>query len=119
VYDDSRKEMRVKWWLNDDPLHYCNAALQVPFELPDEPLTADERKIVCGYAADAPPVFFGHNGFLKPAEALAPNVACLDLGVTSGGPLCAYRMDGEQQIDPAKFVVSAVQPATPARAVIA
>lgn len=104
AYDGGRKDMRVKWWLNETLLTYRNAALQVPFELPDEPIATGERGKVCGYAPDAPPVFFGHYGFLKPAEPIAPNVACIDLGVTRGGPLCAYRWDGERQLDVEKFV---------------
>jgi hypothetical protein len=103
-YDGGRGEMRVKWWLNDRPITYRNAALQVPFELPPDPLTEDETRKVCGYPADAPPIFFGHYGYLKPAEPISPNVACIDLGMTRGGPLCAYRWDGERVLDAAKFV---------------
>lgn len=84
--------MRVKWWSNERPLTYRNAALQVPFELTDDPVSEADK--VSGYAADAPPVFFGHYGFSKPPEPIAPNVACLDLGVARGGPLCAYRWAG-------------------------
>jgi hypothetical protein len=101
---DGRKEMRVKWWSNDRPFTYRNVALQVPFELPNDPITPADTKKVCGYAPDAPPVFFGHYGFRKPAEPLARNVACLDLGVIRLGPLCAYRWDGECRIDRNKFV---------------
>ena len=105
VYGDGRGDMRVKWWLNERPLNYRNAALQVPFELPLDPLTAEEARKVCGYPADAPPIFFGHYGYLKPAEPFAPNVACIDLG--GHGPLCAYRWDGEQVLDAGKFVTAA------------
>ena len=109
VYDGGRNDMRVKWWLNDELVTYRNAALQVPFELPDAPIPGAETKKVCGYAPDAPPVLFGHYGFLKPAEPITPNVACIDLGVTRGGPLCAYRWDGERVLDPIKFVCSSAQ----------
>lgn len=102
--DDGRTEMRIKWWLNDQPLHYRNVALQVPFELPEKAISEDEIQKVCGYPSDAPPVFFGHYGFLKPAEPISANVACIDLGVIRLGPLCAYRWDGEQRIEPSKFV---------------
>jgi hypothetical protein len=94
--------MRVKWWLNDRPLNYRQVALQVPFELPVDPLTVEATRKVCGYPADAPPIIFGHYGFLKPAEPIAPNVACIDLG--AHGPLCAYRWDGEAMLDTGKFV---------------
>jgi hypothetical protein len=101
-YGDGRKDMRVKWWLNDRPLNYRQVALQVPFELPVDPLTVEATRKVCGYPADAPPIIFGHYGFLKPAEPIAPNVACIDLG--AHGPLCAYRWDGEAMLDTGKFV---------------
>jgi Calcineurin-like phosphoesterase len=57
---DGRKEMRVKWWSNDRPFTYRNVALQVPFELPNDPITQGETKKVCGYPPNATPVFFGH-----------------------------------------------------------
>ena len=101
--DEGRNEMRVKWWLNDRPLSYRSAALQVPFELPDNAITEYEAEKVCGYPENAPPVFFGHYG-LKPAEPISANVACIDMGITRHGPLCAYRWDGEQRIDPGKLV---------------
>lgn len=107
-FGESRREMRVKWWSNDRPLSYRNAALQVPLDLPDEPLSAVECKAVCGYSADAPPVFIGHYGYLKPAEPLSANVACVDLGVIRGGPLCAYRFDGEEILSAEKFVTTSL-----------
>jgi len=41
---DGRKEMRVKWWSNDRPFTYRNVALQVPFELPNDPYANGDRK---------------------------------------------------------------------------
>ena len=110
VYGDGRDDMRLKWWLNERHLNYRGAALQVPYELPLDPLTDDEARKVCGYLADAPPIFFGHYGYVKPAEPFAPNVACIDLG--AHGPLCAYRWDGEQVLDAGKFVTVARAEAT-------
>ena len=56
------------------------------------------------YAADAPPVFFGHYWLRADAPAvLAPNVACLDYSVAKGGMLIAYRWDGEHQLSSSKF----------------
>jgi hypothetical protein len=62
------------------------------------------------YPADETPVFFGHYGLLvhhgtlpnRPSP-LASNVACVDWGVTNEGLLCAYRWNGEQQLDAANF----------------
>ena len=99
-----RPEFRVKWWLDLKGLT-CREAIfpdnnRVP-ELPprDVPKT--------GYAKDAPPTFFGHyarKGGVP--EPIRPNLACLDYGTGKGGFLCAYRWDGEQEIDPEKFVTT-------------
>ena len=35
---------------------------------------------------------------------LAPNIACLDYSAGYGGPLVAYRFDGERILSPDKFV---------------
>jgi hypothetical protein len=52
------------------------------------------------------PTFIGHY-WLDPREALAPltqMVACVDYSVAKGGPLVAYRFDGEAQLVDEKFV---------------
>ena len=51
-------------------------------------------------------LFFGHY-WLDPKSVkapLAPNVACLDYSTGYGGPLVAYRFDGEKNLNPDKFV---------------
>jgi hypothetical protein len=53
------------------------------------------------------PVFFGHYALRSRHPApQTPRVACLDYGTGKGGFLCAYRWDGEQEIDPVKFVTA-------------
>ena len=37
-------------------------------------------------------------------ELLRHNIACVDWSVAKGGFLCAYRWDGEQELDGGKFV---------------
>ena len=52
------------------------------------------------------PTFIGHY-WLDPREALAPltrRVACVDFSVAKGGPLVAYRFDGEMVLMAGKFV---------------
>ena len=59
-----------------------------------------------GYSPTALPMFFGHY-WLDPKDVkapLAPNIACLDYNAGNGGPLVAYRFDGEQGLNPDKFV---------------
>lgn len=99
-----RPEFRVKWWL-DLKVLTCRQAI-----FPDNPSVPDlpPRDLPkTGYPEDAPPTFLGHyarkGGVPEPVR---PNLACLDYGTGKGGFLCAYRWDGEQEIDPGKFVTT-------------
>ncbi|MCR9293329.1 MAG: metallophosphoesterase [bacterium] len=57
------------------------------------------------YPSDAPPCFAGHYWLrADQPERLSSKVACLDYSVAKDGYLCAYRWDGEQEIDNSKFV---------------
>lgn len=52
------------------------------------------------------PTFIGHYWF-DPSEPVAPasrRVACVDYSVAKGGPLTAYRFDGETELSAEKFV---------------
>jgi hypothetical protein len=102
---EGRTDMRVKWWLNEPNLTYRSAAMQVPPELlTDELLIDEDRRAVCGYPTEAPPVIVGHYGYAKPPEPMTPNVAIIDLGAYKGGQLCAYRWTGERHLDAKNFV---------------
>ena len=99
-----RPEFRVKWWLDLKGLTCREAIFPDSPEIPELP-PRDVPKT--GYAVDAPPSFFGHyarKGGVP--EPIRPNLACLDYGTGKGGFLCAYRWDGEQEIDPEKFVTT-------------
>jgi hypothetical protein len=99
-----RSEFRVKWWRNLDGLT-CREAI-----FPDDPKipALPPRGLpVSGYPTGAPPTFFGHYARKGGAPAaIRPNLACLDYGTGKGGFLCAYRWDGEEEIDAAKFVTT-------------
>ncbi|MGA9577882.1 MAG: hypothetical protein WBV90_09700, partial [Terrimicrobiaceae bacterium] len=58
------------------------------------------------YSADSPAVFFGHYWMAAEdaKDPLASNVACLDYSAGCGGPLVAYRFDGERVLNRDKFV---------------
>ena len=101
-----RKRVRAKWWIPIRPgMTHAKAAMPVGkirgnggvpqgFALP-------------GYNLSERPVFFGHY-WLKPRANKKPfdsNVACLDYSAAKGGPLVAYRFDGELSLSPDKFVV--------------
>ena len=98
-----RSATRIKWF--EDPTghtygSYSMEPVQCDLKLPQAVL--DEAM---PYPADAKPVFIGHY-WMRGAKPvlLAPNVACVDWSVAKGGFLCAYRWDGEQELDAGKFV---------------
>ena len=49
------------------------------------------------------PILFGHHWFSGPLELETPKVACLDWSAAKGGPLVAYRWDGEAELDARKL----------------
>jgi hypothetical protein len=44
------------------------------------------------------PILFGHHWFSGPVKLETPKVACLDWSAAKGGPLVAYRWDGEDEL---------------------
>ena len=103
-----RSAIRTRWW---DPslTSYRSAYIGPPgSEMPDLPIPAGEV-----IPEPDRPTFIGHY-WLNPREALVPltsRVACVDFSVAKGGPLVAYRFDGESELSAEKFV--AVGGATP------
>jgi hypothetical protein len=56
------------------------------------------------YPEDSKPVFVGHYWMrAEQPRLLRRNIACVDWSVAKGGFLCAYRWDGEQELDDRKF----------------
>ena len=99
---DVRHNARVRWW-DMAATTFRNAPLLSPeirAQLPDEPLPSWAR---IGYAGDKP-VFFGHYWMHGEPRPLAPRVACVDYSAGSGGPLVAYRWDGERELAAANFI---------------
>lgn len=99
-----RTAIRTRWFA-EPGVNYQEYALQSdPIDCPI-PLPADVLATATSYAVDAPPVFCGHYWLSASSPSrLAPNVACLDYSVAKGGFLCAYKWDGESEIDDSKFV---------------
>jgi hypothetical protein len=101
-----QRDARAKWWAHPGEWRFADLTVQVPEGvLGGEVIPENHRTRVGGYAPEDPPVIFGHYGYRKPAEPLRPNVACIDLGVHRGGPLCAYRWSGEAELRAENFVV--------------
>jgi hypothetical protein len=96
-----RHEVRVRWW-QADLSTYRKAAIGPPGEmdlLPDLPMPAEWK----GHPYAGPPVIFGHYWFSGKPAVISPRFACLDYSVAKGGPLVAYRWDGEAGLDDAKL----------------
>ncbi|GIW83154.1 MAG: diadenosine tetraphosphatase [Gemmatales bacterium] len=101
----ARSALRIQWYRPPENETVRSYALMSDDSLPDDSLPNSAFGDVMPYPADAPPVFFGHYWLrAQRPTRLAPNVACLDYSVAKSGCLCAYRWDGEPEIDDAKFV---------------
>lgn len=101
-----RDRLRLKWW-SQDRRHYRDvlmppSGLWVNPEKLDREVPLDQWP---GQGDPQPkPVFLGHYWMKGDPAALTPTVACLDYSVARGGPLVAYRWDGEATIQNDRFV---------------
>lgn len=97
-----RHEARIRWWLaNLDT--YRQAAIGPPGleeRVPDLPFPDELRPL----PYSGPPVFFGHYWFDGIPAVLNERAACLDYSVAKGGPLVAYRWDGEERLESSRVV---------------
>jgi hypothetical protein len=97
-----RHDVRVRWW-QDDLSTYRKAAIGPPGAMamiPDIPLPEEWK----GHPYSGPPVLFGHYWFTGTPEVISPRFACLDYSVAHGGPLVAYRWDGEAGLTSEKLL---------------
>ena len=96
-----RDTIRTRWW-NPELTTYRSAFIGPPgVDIPDLPIAALDR-----LPEPDRPTFIGHYWF-DPSEALTPasrRVACVDYSVAKGGPLAAYRFDGEAELSANKFI---------------
>jgi hypothetical protein len=110
-FGNPRHDIRVRWW--DQSADTYKKAFLGPesalTQIPDDEINGDH---LIDYSHDAPPVFLGHYWMEGEPEPLAANIACTDYSVAkAGGKLAAYRWDGEQVLDKAKYVaVERVEP---------
>jgi len=100
-----RTEMRTRWYLPPLGQTYRTYAFQADTVPCDQPLENEVMNKASPYLVTEKPVFFGHYWLsAKRPEILAKNVACLDYSVARRGFLCAYRWDGEQELESKNFV---------------
>lgn len=103
--DTERGEARTRWW--DAAADTLKASAIVDARtregLPDFRVPGNLR---FGYA-DERPVFIGHYWMHGAPQLLSPHVACVDYSAGRGGPLVAYRWQGESALVPQHFVSAA------------
>jgi len=102
-----RSQFRARWW--EAPMAdtlCCDLVFPASDQIGQVPVTPAAMEMFSPYPADARPVFFGH--YFKPADSpVHPerhNVACLDHSAATGGPLVAYRWQGEANINPEHYI---------------
>jgi len=97
-----RDKVRTRWWDATADTYRKAAILDEPAReaLPDTPIPSSA---LLGYDGDKP-VFFGHYWWSGTPSPLAPKVACVDYSAGLGGPLVAYRWEGEAVLDARGFV---------------
>lgn len=98
----ARTKQRIAWW-SAAGTTYRDLALvpdSLRATLPDVPMPSDARPAY----DNTKPVFFGHYWMTGTPRLLSPMVACVDYSAAKGGPLVAYRWDGEVQLDAGNFV---------------
>jgi len=97
----TRDRVRVRWW-DERAVSYRTAAMLSPDEasaLPDVPIPEHAR-----ISLDDRLVFFGHYWLTGEIALQSPRHACVDYSAGKGGPLVAYRYDGEPDLAEEKFV---------------
>ena len=97
-----RDNVRVKWW-DAKANTYRKAAILDPAAreaLPDTPIP---ESALLGYHSDIP-VFFGHYWCAGSPAPQSAHVACVDYSAGKGGPLVAYRWEGEPELEARRFV---------------
>ncbi|WP_323814466.1 metallophosphoesterase [Cellvibrio sp. NN19] len=107
-----RRAFRTKFW-GHAAQTYGQLLFQpdpIPEHVANAEISAEHRAQMVFYDAAQPPLFIGHYWLKGHPQPLAPNLACLDYSAVKYGRLVAYRMDGEAQLQPEKFVWVYVDP---------
>ena len=92
--------MRTRWW-DHAATTFRTAAMLTSAEclaLPDNPLPPHACIASTVMTPPATPVFFGHYWLTGTPSLQSDRAACLDYSAGKGGPLVAYRFDGEPML---------------------
>ena len=96
-----RDHVRLRWW-DERSTTYRSAAMLSAAEreeLPDLPIPANAR--VEGVNK---PTFFGHYWLTGVPSLESIRAVCVDYSAGNGGPLVAYRFQGEPHLSPKQFI---------------
>ena len=101
-----RDNVRVRWWDASANTYRTAAILGSPARgaLPETPIP---EWAMLGYRCETP-VFFGHYWWSGTPQPQSDHVACVDYSAGKGGPLVAYRWEGESTLDTHSFVTGDV-----------
>ena len=101
-----RRHIRSKWFESPIGRTYRDHAMTADPKFPEVKITADTPGAdFVPYGREERPIFVGHYWMQGDTPTrLANNVACLDWSVARGGPIVAYRFDGESEVDDRRFV---------------
>jgi len=103
-YGQLRSELRVAWWRNAANATCRQMAVKEADSIPEFSFPRELQSTFQGYRTYAPLLFIGHYSLDIAPAPLLPNLANVDLGVTAGRGLTAYRWNGESLAKPAAFV---------------
>jgi hypothetical protein len=96
-----RRRVRVRWW-DERATTYRSAAMLPPTEcatLPDLPIPRHAR-----IPQTNKPVFFGHYWLTGHPVLQTARHVCVDYSAGAGGPLVAYRFDGQPDLSAHRLV---------------
>ena len=106
--NNPRQNIRVQFW-ETSKITYRELAIVPPDvieRIPHEPVPQD---ILPGYDGEKP-LFVGHYWLTGDPTPMTPHIACLDYSIAGShtvpgerGKLCAYRWDGESELQEEKF----------------
>lgn len=100
--DFERNRVRIRWWDSNADTYRTSAMLSDAIR-EQLPVTALPPYARVGIATDKP-VFFGHYWMTGTPGTLSPHAACVDYSAGKGGPLVAYRWDGEKFLTDCHFI---------------
>jgi len=99
-----RRRVRVRWWDSEADTYQKAAMLpdDIRGRLPENQIPSHAKIPLLGEK----PVFFGHYWLTGKPAVLSDKSACVDYSAGKGGPLVAYRWDGESVLTSSNFVAT-------------